>query len=339
MSEKNILVLKDITHVYHGKKVLDISALSIERGQIYSLVGPNGSGKTTLLLVMSLILRPTTGEISFKGDTIHHDYKSVLAIRKFMTMVLQSPYLFHMSVAQNIGYGLKARGIPKKDREIKIREALDLVGLPGFEKRKAREISGGETQLVALARALTLDPEIIFLDEPTANVDSRHIHQFEKVILKINKERGTTVVMTTHNLSQAYRLTVRVFSLFEGSIVRSTMYNLFSGKIRKAGEGIFFDSGKMCLWISPGTCDSEATHITIDPEDIIVSREPFTSSARNRFEGIITQIIDQGGKIFLEIRSHEIFNVLITEKSLTEMGLTIGSPVYLTFKASSVHLL
>lgn len=332
--------LKGITHIYRERKVLDIADLSLERGRIYSLVGPNGSGKTTLLSIMGLILEPTSGEIYFEGHPVAGTVgASRMAMQRSMTMVLQNPYLFHMSVAKNIAYGLHVRGIPRKVQAAKVKEALSWVGLEGFEKRRAREISGGETRLVALARALVLDPAIIFLDEPTANVDTRHIHRIESIISRINRERGTTVVMTTHNLSQAYRLADEVFSLFEGSLVTSAMHNLFSGHFEQTQEGISFDTGAIHIWVTPDTLPVDSTHVTIDPENIIVSKEPFASSARNRFEGVISQIVAQEGKILLEIHSQETFKVLITEHSLRDIGLGIGSRVYLTFKASSVNIL
>ncbi|MEW5804137.1 MAG: ABC transporter ATP-binding protein [bacterium] len=334
-----IMELKDITHTYQRRKVLDIAALSIDKGRIYSLIGPNGSGKTTLLSIMGLILRPTAGEIFFEGRSVDSDKGFRLTVQRSMTMVFQDPYLFCMSVAKNITYGLRTRSLPRKVRDAKVKESLDWVGLPGFEKRGARELSGGETKLVALARALALDPAIIFLDEPTANVDTRHIHQLESVITRINRERGTTVVMTTHNLSQAYRLADMVFSLFDGAFVNSAMHNLFSGQFQQTTEGICFDTGAIRIWASSDAPAANSTHVTIDPENIIVSKEPFASSARNRFEGVITQIIEQGGKVLLEIRSQETFRVLITAHSLREIGLDIGARVFLTFKASSVNIL
>jgi len=335
----NILELRHIQYHYNGKKILDIPSIGIERGQIYGLVGPNGSGKTTLLSIMSLILKPTAGQVIYEAKPVYYDHKSLTTLRSSMTMVLQNPYLFHTSVGKNVAYGLKVRKFSKKERESRIKEALHLVGLDDFERRGARQISGGETQLVALARALALKPHILFLDEPTANVDTRHVHRLERIIDRINQELDTTIVITTHNLTQAYRLTDRVLSLFNGSLVPSTMYNLFSGRILIKDEGPLFDTGKIGIWISPDSGASDADHVTIDPEDIIVSKKPFESSARNLFEGTISKIVDQGGKIALEVQSREIFHVWITEISFREMGLNIGSKIYLTFKASSVHIL
>ncbi len=334
-----ILGLKGIAHLYDGKKILDVPVLSIEKGGIYGVVGPNGAGKTTLLSIMSLVLRPTRGDVYFEGRPVYDNNRPFTLVRRSLTMVLQSPYLFNTSVAKNVAYGLRARGVRRKDREIRVKAALEWVGLHGFERREARRLSGGETQLVALARALVLEPQVLFLDEPTANVDPRHVHRLEGIISRINREKGTTVVMTTHNLSQAYRLTERVFSLFEGSVVAPTMDNLFSGKVVQTEEGPCFDTGGIRMWISPGRQTDDATHVSINPENIIASEEPFASSARNRFEGVVTEIMDQGGRILLNVRSRENFKVQITDRSLRDMRLTVGSRVYLTFKASSVHLL
>ncbi len=331
-----ILELKDIIHDYNGRRVLDIPSLFIEKGNIYAFVGPNGSGKTTLLSIMSLILKPKSGRIYFKGRQVKYD----INIRQAMTMVFQNPYLFNMSVSRNVAYGLYSRKISKKERNERVKAALELVGLSSFEKRGSKELSGGEAQLVALARGLAIEPAVLFLDEPTANVDSEHIKRLENIISRINKEMETTVVITTHNLSQAYKMTDKVLSIFKGSLIPSKIHNLFSGRIiKKDKSSPYFDTGKMKIWVPDNIRAADTTHITIDPEDIIVSKEPFASSARNLFKGVITKIIKQGGKIYLEANSLEVFGVIITESSLFEMGLNIGSQVYLTFKASSVHSL
>ncbi|MBW2055882.1 MAG: ATP-binding cassette domain-containing protein [Deltaproteobacteria bacterium] len=334
-----ILDLRGIVHVCQGRKILEIPSLSVQRGEIYGVVGPNGSGKTTLLSIMGLILRPTQGEVYFEGHRVVPDKRSLMGFRESVVMVFQSPYLFKTSVARNVSYGLRLRGVPRRRWEARVKEVLELVGLTGFEKRKAGELSGGETQLVALARALILDPKVLLLDEPTANVDPRQVHRFEGIISRINSERATTVVLTTHNLAQAYRLSQRVVSLFEGSLVESTTHNLFSGRIVQTGEGPCFDTGTIRIWIVPGYEPLDARYASIDPENVILSREPFSSSARNQFHGRVAEITELGGKILLKVRSQEDFYVQISEQSLSNMAPTVGSPVYLTFKASSVKLL
>ena len=342
MGERNKscqLELKDITHRYDGKIVLTVDHLPIERGKIYALVGPNGAGKTTLLHVMSLILRPDRGHIFFEGERIGQDESQRTRARRSMTVVLQNPYLFDSTVKANIEYGLKARGVERRQREGLIREALEHVGLKGFEGRKARRLSGGEAQLVGLARGLVLKPSVLFLDEITANLDVKHVSQLEHVIMGINRDRGTTIVMTTHILSQASRLAHQVFSLFDGRIVPSGMYNLFEGEFRHDGQERYLDTGSAQIHVARDIGEMERGYISINPEDIIVAKERLHSSARNAFSGKITKIIEQNGSVQLEVQSEETFRVQITRLSFHEMGLTLGSRVFVIFKASSVHVL
>ncbi len=338
-SEIPQLELRNVIHRYNGKMVLDIQHLSIEKGRIYVLVGPNGSGKTTLLSIMNLLIRPTRGQFFFEGKPIQYENNSRLEIQRSMAMILQTPYLFNTTVEGNIAYGLRARGISKKNRDAIIEDGLQQVGLRGYAKRRARELSGGEAQLVAIARALVINPKILFLDEPTANVDLGHIRQLEEIISTINGDRGTTIVLTTHDLSQAYRLAHHVFPLFEGRLVPSTMHNLFHGDIKTSPDGPYFDTGKIRIWIPQEFSYLGSHHISINPEEIIVSMEPFASSARNRFEGIITQVIDQMGRVDLVVNAGETLRVQITDYSFRRLGLNVGSRIYLTFKATSVHLL
>jgi tungstate transport system ATP-binding protein len=333
------LELRDVTHRYNGKMVLDIPHLSIEKGRIYGLVGPNGSGKTTLLSIMNLLIQPTTGQLLFEGKPIPYENNSRLEIQRSMAMTLQTPYLFNTTVEGNIAYGLRARGISGKNRAAIVEDTLQRVGLRGLAKRRARELSGGEAQLVAIARALVIDPKILFLDEPTANVDLRHIGQVEEVVAAINRDRGTTIVLTTHNLSQAYRFAHHVFPLFEGRLVAATMHNLFSGTIKTSPDGPYFDTGKIRICIPQEFSSSGSPQISIDPEDIIVSMEPFASSARNRYWGTITQVVGQKGRVDLVVNAGETFRVQITEHSFRRLGLNVGSRVYVTFKTTSTHLL
>lgn len=333
------LELKGVIHRYEGRTVLAVDHLPIERGRVYALVGPNGAGKTTLLHIMSLILRPDQGEVFFEGAQVGNDESERISARRSTTVVLQNPYLFNTTVKANVEYGLKARGVEKRERERRVGEALELVDLSGFASRRARQLSGGEAQLVALARGLVLKPSILFLDEITANLDVKHVGQLERVIGDINRGRGTTIVMTTHILPQAYRLADRVLSLFEGRIVPSGMYNLFRGEFRHDGKELVFDTGRIRIHVAQEIERMEKGYISINPEDIIVSSERLFSSARNVFQGKITKIIEQNGTVHLEVEAKETFRVQITKLSFHEMGLTLGSQVFLIFKASSVHVL
>jgi tungstate transport system ATP-binding protein len=189
--------LRSVTKRYGANVAVDIDALTIDSGRLYTLTGANGAGKSTLLGILAFLTPPTTGEIFYAGERI--DWKSgiVRKRRRKVTLLHQSPYLFGGTVFRNVAYGLKARGIAGEAERKAVDRALETVGLEGFRDRDARELSGGEAQRVAMARALALDPEVLLLDEPLANIDRETVLLLETVIASL-PSRGTTVVMTTH---------------------------------------------------------------------------------------------------------------------------------------------
>ncbi len=326
--------INNLTKAYNGKKVLDIPHLAIKKGSILGVMGPNGGGKTTFLSIISLLLPPTSGKVYFEGaDTGNADQSS---LRQRMTLILQNPLLFNTTVEKNIAYGLKLRGIDRKNREKKIEESLNLVGLNGFGKRRAREISGGEIQRVAIARAIALNPDALLLDEPTANIDRGSVNVLERILKDLNQSFGTTIILTSHDINYAYRLCDEVIHLFEERVTKSPIENLFRGSIKKEKDLFLFDTGRIKVSVLPERIES--TFISIPPEDIIISLSPISTSACNSFSGNITQLADTGDAVTLEVDAGERLRVKVTKKSFREMGLTIGSSVYLNFKSSSVEV-
>ncbi len=232
---------------------------------------------------------------------------------------------------------MKIRSISPKVQKSKIRSALNIVGLSDFEDRKANQLSGGEAQRVVIARALVIEPEVLFLDEPTANIDQKHIDVVERIIKKIKEEIKTTVIFSTHDLSQAYRLADEVISLLDGKIIKQVPENLLQGEIvEENGLKRFKTMGNIKFAIVSKKVG--LAYISIDPRDIILSYEQFQSSARNSFLGKITKIIEQNHLVKLEIDISIPLVVIITRESFFEMNLNLGSKVYLTFKASAVKL-
>lgn len=213
-----LFTVKDLTKLYNGKKVLDIPYLVIKNGMIYGVMGINGSGKTTLLSILSLLVKPTSGSIYFDGLEIDNRDNDNSMLRRQITMVLQNPFLLNTTVEKNIAYGLKIRGLSRKEQRQRVVECLDLVGLTGFEKRRAQELSGGEAQRVAIARGIAVKPKVLFLDEYTANVDKANIDVLENIIKELNHRYKTTIIFTTHDLNQAYRVTDDIVVLSEGKI-------------------------------------------------------------------------------------------------------------------------
>lgn len=336
--DKSILKIKNLKKLYNNKAVLDIHYLDFQESKIYSIVGPNGSGKTTLLNILNLLMRPEEGQIFFHDqEIINHSKVKILEIRRKMTLVDQDPFLFNTTIYNNIAYGLKVRSIPYIIQQRKIKNALDMVGLSGFENRKVDQLSGGEAQRVVIARALVIEPEILFLDEPTTSIDQKYIAKVEKIIKKIRKELKTTVIFTTHDLSQAYRLADEVISLLEGKIIKQVPENLFRGEIEEE-NGIKWFIVTKNIKIAVVSEKIGLAYISIDPTDIILSYEPFQSSARNSFLGKIVKIIEQNHLVKLEVDVSIPLVTIITRESFQQMNLNLGSKVYLTFKASVVKI-
>lgn len=220
MSERVYQVHK-VTKEYEGRQVLDVDQLEVYRGEILALVGPSGAGKSTLLRLLNFLEPPTTGSVRFldgpRGATFDATHPMPLRRRRRVTTVFQRPVLLNRNVYANVRYGLRLRGM--RDSSFQIEATLDQVGLRDVLRQKARTLSGGEAQRVSLARAMVLKPDVLLLDEPTANLDPYNVGLIEDIIRSLNEREGTTLVLVTHNVFQARRLAHRVGLLLEGRIV------------------------------------------------------------------------------------------------------------------------
>lgn len=207
--------LHSVRKCYGSNVALDIEELTIAEGRLYTLTGANGAGKSTLLNILAFLMPPTSGEILYSGKRVEWERGSLEGLRKKVTLLHQSPYLFGGTVHANVAFGLKARGIHGEEQRRRTDKALDIVDLRGFRERKARELSGGEAQRVAMARALALEPEVLLLDEPLANIDRETAGLLETVIASLPL-LGTTVVMTTHDPAHSGRLNGEAILLERG---------------------------------------------------------------------------------------------------------------------------
>jgi tungstate transport system ATP-binding protein len=207
------LQLKNIEKSYGSVKALEAINLEIVGGKTIALLGINGAGKTTLLRIIAGLEKQDKGSIFLEGKETNGR-----ELRQIATLVFQKTAMFSRSVYDNLAYGLKIRG--KKDSEIReeIARALHAVGLRNFEKRKAKKTSGGEQQRIALARAFLLNPRILLLDEPTANLDPNSATIIERAIMSRTKEKSI-IMLATHNLSQAKRVANEVMHIYDGKIV------------------------------------------------------------------------------------------------------------------------
>ncbi|MFQ5875151.1 MAG: phosphate ABC transporter ATP-binding protein [Dehalococcoidia bacterium] len=209
--------LEGVSKVYGAREVCHVDHLEIPRGSIMVLMGPSGAGKSTLLRLMGFLEPATSGTIIFGGHPYSDSKNPPLEIRRRVTMVFQTPVFFGGTVEQNVAYGLRFRGEP--DARARVTEMLGTVGLSRLAKEKMKSVSTGEAQRVAIARALIFDPEVLLLDEPTANLDPQNVALVEELIAKAVHERGTTVVLVTQNVFQARRLAHQVGFMLDGALV------------------------------------------------------------------------------------------------------------------------
>ena len=212
-----IYQLTGVTKKYGDRRVLDVDRLEVRAGEILALVGPSGAGKSTLLRLLNFLEAPTSGCIRFADAKIGFDSQVPLDYRRRVTTVFQRPLLLNRSVRDNVHFGLKLRGHRNGIKSVDL--ALTRVGLQEMGRQPARTLSSGEAQRVALARAMVLNPDVLLLDEPTANLDPYNVGLIEGIVRKLNRERGTTLVLVTHNVFQAKRLAHRVALMLEGRMV------------------------------------------------------------------------------------------------------------------------
>jgi molybdopterin-binding protein len=329
--------LENLCFAFGEKVVLDIPELTIADRKITALTGANGSGKTTLLMLLSTLLRPSSGRVIYRGKALHtFDGKHADAVRREIGFLLQAPYLFRTTVGKNVAYGLAVRGIARENRLVRVREALRWVGLEGFENRSHDALSGGEVQRVALARTLVTDPRVLLLDEPLANVDAVSRTIIERVLVEANRQQGVTVLFTTHDLDQAYRLADEVVTLNAGTVVEGTMENVYHGTVCQDDDEWVFDTGQLVIAIPAGHQDSRTAAVL--PDAILLSTEKVTSSARNVFRGRIVVVRDRNTSVEVTVDAGETFTARITGTSYREMDLRLGQEMYLVFKAEAVRL-
>ena len=205
------LRLEDVVFAVGSRRIIDGMSLTLEAGSRTVIVGPNGAGKSVLLRLCHGLLQPTSGTIAWNAPELPGEPRR-------QALVFQRPVLLRRSALANITYALTVARVPASQREARASEALRKVGLDHLAARPARVLSGGEQQRVALARASALNPEVLFLDEPTANLDPGATHEIERIVGAMHAA-GTKIVMVTHNLGQARRLGDEILFLHQGRLL------------------------------------------------------------------------------------------------------------------------
>jgi molybdate/tungstate transport system ATP-binding protein len=331
-----------------GSFVLPELSLTIETGQYLTLVGPCGVGKSVLLEIIAGFIPPTAGQILLNGKDITQDPPE----KRGIALLYQDHSLFpHMTVKKNIAYGLKLKGLKPAQVENQISAIVDLIGITHLLSRKPANLSGGESQLAALARALVIEPQLVLLDEPLSSLDLNTRVRLRKILKRINAELNTTVLHVTHDPDEAMQLGDQICVMLDSRIRQVGpgeelfrrpsdpavadflgMKNILS--VEKSAEDIYsvFDQ-KIHL-----SCGQPISHIWIKPEDIILSTQPFDSSARNQFECKVLEIEMSNPFISVLIQAGKMkLTSLITYTSLENLKIKAGTKIYATFKTSALH--
>jgi len=208
---------ENVTQVFGDFTAVDGIDMTIPAGKLTTLLGPSGCGKTTSLRMLAGYTRPTSGRILIDGN----DVTRTAPEKRGLGMVFQSYALFpHMTVAENVAYGLKLRRVPRPERDARVAESLELVGLGHLASRKPRALSGGQQQRVALARAIAIRPRLLLLDEPLSNLDARLRVQMRAEIRRIQAETGLTVVLVTHDQDEALEMSDEMILMRAGKIMQ-----------------------------------------------------------------------------------------------------------------------
>ena len=320
--------LQAVRFVYGAKTVLSLPALTIESGKVTALIGPNGCGKSTLLNLLACLEAPAAGTITCFGELVRP--KSMHAFRKRIGFLPQKPYMLKGSVRENLKLALKLHSVPKNVWKPRIDGVLERLAISHLAQQQADKLSGGEQQKAALARALITRPEVLLLDEPFSYLDQAGNGLLEQFISDYSAEGQGTLIFSTHNRLQGLALADEVISLVQGELIKSPLINLFHGH---AGLHVF-DTGKIkIMLVDEG---SSCRHVSIDPNEIVLSRQPLFSSIRNQFQGRVTAIAEEAGKVRVVVNAGEVFQVLITYDALNDLDLNLGDALWVNFKSNSV---
>src|SRR5436305_12125184 len=331
-----MLELVQVRHAYHGRLVLDLERFAVPPGAAIAVVGPNGSGKSTLLRLLALLERPSAGRVLLNGAVVTPGG----AARRQVTLVEQRPILFRATVRENLEFGLQVRGIRRAEVNRRVENIAARLAITPLLGRRRHELSDGEVQRVAVARALAVEPDVLLLDEPASSADRAAALTLYRALAEERARRPLAVCLASHQLEDAYRWADDVRALAEGRLSPVTPENLFRVDLPVSTSG--GDLKHVCV----GTIEIAATTdktgpaiLAVPPTDIFVSREPLASSARNVFTGRVTRLTHQRpGAVLVTADVGVELVAVVTEEAARDLGLTPGGPVVFSFKASAVRV-
>lgn len=359
MNPKPLMKIENIILRRGGVTVLDIPELHVQQGRILALIGPNGAGKSTLLLMLAGLLKPEQGRIYFQEKPVE-SRADLTFLRRHVSVVFQDPLLLNSNVFENVALGLKFRKFKSEQLKSKVQEALDYFGITHLAKRSARALSGGEAKRVSLARAFAIEPQMLLLDEAFNSLDPPSREAVIEDLKRILEETKITAVLVLHDREETLRLAQDVSVMNNGKIIQSgktsEIYNhpgsefvanfvgtetILEGTVESCSEGNIIVSvhGKEIEAI--GACSmGQKVFCCLRPENVTISsRVQEKISARNILEAKVTKVIRQGffNKLILDCGFPLV--AYITIPSFDDLGITQGTIVIASFKATSVHVI
>jgi len=347
-----MIEIKDLSVELRGFLLKDIT-FDVQDGEYFVLLGPTGAGKTVLLEAMAGLKSVKSGQVKINGrDVTHFNLE-----KRNIGFAYQDYVLYrHLSVRDNISFGLMWRRKKRREIERAIDRVVELLGLTDLLDKKPLSLSGGESQKVALARAVAIKPDLLLLDEPLSAVDPETKEDYERTLKEIHNRFRLTTIHVTHDFEEAMAIGDRIAVLNEGRIVqigtpdeifrhpnsefvaRFVMTrNIFEGEVQDGSEGQSFLNVEG-VKLAVVTDRRGRLHASIRPEDILISREPLHSNTLNYFSGTITRIVGRGSVVCLTVNVPPEFTCLILHRSLEEMGLEENQKVFIAFKASAVNV-
>jgi len=361
-----IIEISGLKKKLNSRFSLDIENLHADRNKILTIIGPNGSGKSSLIKIINLLEKPDEGKMYFNGTEVTNGNTDKAKIRKKMSVVFQEPLLFNSSVYNNIIMGLKIRKIKPSTARDRIDYYIKKLKIGSLLGRSIKNLSGGEKQRISLARALILDPELLLLDEPLANIDQQSREDLRRDIFELIKDFRKSIIYVTHDRNDAMVVADDIAVLNNGRIEQFAQKEdifrkpknefiakfvgaetLLRGEILSCIENVCRvkvsgDGVKPDIFAAGEGKKGEKVVLAIRPEDVTlygskVSNEK--SSAMNRFVGKIIDITDIGIFKKVEIDCGFTINSFVTENSVSRMELALGKEISAGIKATSIHIL